>query len=171
METPKTRSLLLSLLLGPIQTYTEAPLSFLCFESSSTQSKYEKNDNSSSFLGGNYTDLLFLQPYSIRRQVAHAFAKALLKANTQSSIYVGTMDGVNFMFGEICSIMVRDQVDGGLFGPKPKIIDGDNIARNVDDIPLDWEDALEEQTLLAKLVHVIKSDESDFEHEFLVIFL
>eukprot|EP00842_Homolaphlyctis_polyrhiza_P000883 jgi/Hompol1/1796/HPOL_004967-RA len=167
----KTRSLLLQLLLSPIQTYHQNVLRILDLPSSATKTDPniatpEGSPSRSLSLGGNYTDLLFLQSYSIRREIAHAFAATALRAAANHGFAVDTVDGVHFLLGEVCTIMVRDQLDGGLFGPKRK-----STALNADvsedpGIPLDWEDAQEEQTFLAKMVHLISSRDQQFEREF-----
>ncbi|KAH6571680.1 hypothetical protein BASA62_003766 [Batrachochytrium salamandrivorans] len=173
----KTKSLLLQLLVGPVQTYHRNVLTILEFPSSSTRGNEPLPDGivRSTCLGGNYTDLLFLQPYSIRRQVAHSFTTHALRAAVNDEFKISTIDGVNFLLGEIGTIMVRDQIDGGLFGAKPMpsfqsnqsdptlSVDlrhgsGSNgmiESKSTDeaDIPLDWEDAQEEQTYLAKMCY------------------
>ncbi|KAH9273428.1 hypothetical protein BASA83_004093 [Batrachochytrium salamandrivorans] len=186
----KTKSLLLQLLAGPVQTYHRNVLTILEFPSSSTRGNEPLPDGivRSTCLGGNYTDLLFLQPYSIRRQVAHSFTTHALRAAVNDEFKISTIDGVNFLLGEIGTIMVRDQIDGGLFGAKPMpsfqsnqsdptlSVDlrhgsGSNgmiESKSTDepDIPLDWEDAQEEQTYLAKMVHLLRAPDDCLEQEY-----
>ncbi|KAH6570140.1 hypothetical protein BASA60_007906 [Batrachochytrium salamandrivorans] len=186
----KTKSLLLQLLVGPVQTYHRNVLTILEFPSSSTRGNEPLPDGivRSTCLGGNYTDLLFLQPYSIRRQVAHSFTTHALRAAVNDEFKISTIDGVNFLLGEIGTIMVRDQIDGGLFGAKPMpsfqpnqsdptlSVDlrhgsGSNgmiESKSTDeaDIPLDWEDAQEEQTYLAKMVHLLRAPDDCLEQEY-----
>ncbi|KAH6570585.1 hypothetical protein BASA62_004276 [Batrachochytrium salamandrivorans] len=94
----KTKSLLLQLLVGPVQTYHRNVLTILEFPSSSTRGNEPLPDGivRSTCLGGNYTDLLFLQPYSIRRQVAHSFTTHALRAAVNDEFKISTIDGVNF---------------------------------------------------------------------------
>ncbi|KAI8854098.1 vacuolar protein sorting-associated protein 35 [Chytridium lagenaria] len=105
-------------------------------------------------LCGNYTDLLFLQPYATRRQVAHAIATACLRSHVAGNFRIGTVDGVDAVFGEVCSVMIRDQKDGGLFGPRRR--EGEDVEEE-EELPLDWEDVVEEQNMVAKLVHLVKA--------------
>ncbi|EGF82306.1 hypothetical protein BATDEDRAFT_693, partial [Batrachochytrium dendrobatidis JAM81] len=149
----KTKSLLLQLLLGPVQTYNSNVLRILDFPSSSTHDSEDASDASSSgvCLGGNYTKLLFLQPYGIRRQVAHAFATHALRAAVHDDFKITTIEGVNFILGEIGTIMVLDE---------------SRYASNEPDIPLDWEDAREEQTYLAKLIHTFRADDNSLDQEY-----
>lgn len=164
-------SSLLQLLLGPIHAYNTNVLTVLQFPSSVTQ---HEGAGSSLSLSGNYADLLFLQPYSTRRQVAHAVATTALRAFTMSGFIVDSADGVNALFGELCSIMIREQKDGGLFGPKPVQIEeeaGPKYAgkAKVEELPLDWEDVVEEQNMVAKIVHLIKTADGDAAKEYLVM--
>jgi vacuolar protein sorting-associated protein 35 len=112
----------------------------------------------STSLGGNYTDLLFMQPYSSRRQVAHSFISHALKAHVNQKFWINSVEGVNFFLGEVLSIVVRDQIDGGLFG---------SISANAEldsQVSIDWEDTSEEQTDLAKFIHIIQKTPN--EHSF-----
>ena len=75
---------------------------------------------------------------------------------------IDSLDSVNAVFGELCSVMVRDQNDGGLFGSKP-VSSSDRTPSSTSSIededvqPLDWDDVVEEQNLVAKMVHLIMS--------------
>ncbi|KAJ3198802.1 Vacuolar protein sorting-associated protein 35, partial [Dinochytrium kinnereticum] len=132
LRTQQTTSSLLQLLLAPISAYRNNPLVLLSFPSSSTQSTTTPTDtiteedatgswgshytsvegspspvagrtrSTSQSLCGNYTDLLFLQPYTTRRQVAHAVAAACLKAGGggPGGFVIGSVDGVDAVFGE-----------------------------------------------------------------------
>lgn len=146
-----TATLVLQLLLGPISTHSKNVLVLLDLPSGSS-SKSNIQCQKSSNLGGNYTDLLFLQPYNTRRQVAHTFISTAVRACKNSKFFISSLDGVNFALGEIANVMVMDQVDGGLFGTMKE-----------DDV-VDWEDASEEQINMAKFVHVIQKTRS--EHTF-----
>ncbi|KAJ3000722.1 Vacuolar protein sorting-associated protein 35 [Globomyces sp. JEL0801] len=156
IQLGSTKSLLLQLLLSPINAYSKNLLTFLKFPSSSCSAPHGLTQKSST-LGGNYTDLLYLQPYTIRREVAHTFAKNALKAAADVKFKISSVEGVNFFLGEVCSIMVRDQVDGNLFGSKASHSSAENAYKDEVDVPLEWEDALDEQTLVAKLVHLFKA--------------
>ncbi|KAJ3194022.1 Vacuolar protein sorting-associated protein 35 [Irineochytrium annulatum] len=118
-------------------------------------------------LCGNYTDLLFLQPFTTRRQVAHAVALAALKGSSGlvESFRIGTVEGVDAIFGELCSVMVRDQKDGGLFGPRRVSAES---PRRGEELALDWEDVVEEQNMVAKLVHLVKA-KGDADKDFMLL--
>lgn len=187
LQTAQTRTSLLQLLLSPIQAYKYNPLMLLSFpsslESRAVIPKLESTNGAggafqqlplSTSIGGNYTDLLFLQPYSTRRKVAHAFARGFIKSSTLvppptehggkvgMPFRIDSLDSVNAVFGELCSVMVRDQNDGGLFGSKP-VSSSDRTPSSTSSIededvqPLDWDDVVEEQNLVAKMVHLIMS--------------
>ncbi|RKO90980.1 vacuolar protein sorting-associated protein 35 [Blyttiomyces helicus] len=171
LRNQQTTTLLLQLLLGPVSAYKANILTVLKFPSSITQTN---GAGQSLSLAGNYADLLFLQPYSTRRQVAHAVASTALRAYSSSGFIISDADGVNAILGELCSIMVREQKDGGLFGPKPIPIPEDGAPRyagraRVEELPLDWEDVVEEQNMVAKLVHLIRTTDGDTDREFMLL--
>ncbi|KAJ3411993.1 Vacuolar protein sorting-associated protein 35 [Chytridiales sp. JEL 0842] len=194
LHTTQTTSSLLQLLLGPISAYKFNPLTILKFPSSATQQLdsteadelYQQTPSGSPgrsqppvstpiSLGGNYTDLLFLQPFTTRRQVAHAFAQSAIRAYALvppepiPPFRIDTVEAVDAVFGEFCSVMVREQNDGGLFGPKQSLggDDRESMRRGaVDELPLDWEDIMEEQDMVAKLVHLVKSRDEDPDEDF-----
>ena len=114
------------------------------------------------FLGGHYSELLLAQTFGIRRQIAHEVAKTALKAALSNGFNISSIEGVNLIFGELCDVIVRDQKDGGLFGQK---IEGE-IGYEA---PIDWEDILEEQSLVSRLIHLIKLEDGDSKVEFEVI--
>lgn len=154
-------TLILHLLLGPISTYSKDLLVLLKLPSGSASGSFV-NGKKSQNLGGNFTDLLFLQPYSTRRQVAHKFISAMLKSCTIHKFQINSIDGVNFVLGEVASVMVRDQVDGGLFGSIPMENAKDlDVSVNEPQVTFHWEDVSEEQINLAKFVHVIQKTQSD----------
>jgi len=159
----KCKGLLLELLLAPIQTYNKNLLILLTMPSSSIQTGI--SDKSIS-LAGNYTDLLVQQPYTIRRRIAHSVAKTILEANTKYNFVINSIEGVDLFFGELCSVMIREQKDGGLFGLR--VSDYEIIKGNYEE-DLDWDDVVEEQTIVAKmlkLVHLSNDDEPDLDKEF-----
>ncbi|KAJ3053033.1 Vacuolar protein sorting-associated protein 35, partial [Rhizophlyctis rosea] len=180
LRHPSTISSFLQLLLGPVAAYSTNILTLLNFPSSVTQQSPDApnpNPNASQSLAGNYADLLFLQPYSTRRQVAHQIATTSLRAFGNHNFLISTPDGVNALFGELCSVMVRDQKDGGLFGPKPVPADPNEPPQpkyaprtvRVEELPLDWEDVVEEQNMVAKLVHLVRSADGDVDKEFMLL--
>jgi vacuolar protein sorting-associated protein 35 len=141
----------LQLLLAPVHAYSHNLLDVISFPSSSTQP-----ERKSPYLAGNYTELLFLQQFPTRRKVAHEVADTLVKNQTLLSSPMA----VQLVFGELCQSMVLDQRDGGLFGEV--LPDGSLPLPGKG--PLDWEDVEQEQSSVAKLVHLsryIKEDEED----------
>ncbi|KAJ3300681.1 Vacuolar protein sorting-associated protein 35 [Borealophlyctis nickersoniae] len=172
LRNSQTISSVLQLLLAPVHAYNANILTVLQFPSSVIQTK---GSGSSLSLAGNYADLLFLQPYATRRQVAHTIASAALRAFTSSGFIVDSADGVNALLGELCSVMIRDQKDGGLFGPKPVVQpEQEGLPKyaprtRVEELPLDWEDVVEEQNLVAKLVHLFRTSDGDADSEFMLL--
>jgi len=159
----KCKGLLLDLLLAPVQTYNKNLLTFLTMPSSSIQTGI--SDKSIS-LAGNYTDLLVQQPFTVRRRIAHSVAKTLLEASVKHNFVINSIEGVDLFFGELCSVMIREQKDGGLFGLR--VSDYEIIKGNYEE-DLDWDDVVEEQTIVAKmlkLVHLGDDDEQDLDKEF-----
>ncbi|KAJ3085078.1 Vacuolar protein sorting-associated protein 35, partial [Quaeritorhiza haematococci] len=222
LHSQQTATHILQLLVSPIHAYQHNILTLLQFPSSSVQRQsssagldqsQQQSDAGAVSLAGHYTDLLFMQPFSTRRQVAHAVAQTCIKAGTlplstptpsqststsapssstpapSTPFKISTVEGVDVLFGELCSVMIREQKDGGLFGPKPVLPSdtGDELlggsgrgsvasagggakrSAMVDELPLDWEDVVEEQGLIARMVHLIKADEGDLDKEFLLL--
>ncbi|KAI9094429.1 vacuolar protein sorting-associated protein 35 [Phlyctochytrium arcticum] len=192
LRSSATSSSVLQLLLSPIHTYNADIMTILNFPSSITQTKKSivgndeddepaeqqqlSADLPSHALGGFYTDVLFLQPYSVRRQVAHAVASTVIRAFNNHGFVIDSVEGVNALFGEFCSVMIREQNDGGLFGPKP-ITQPDTEEgqpkyagrARVEELPLDWEDVVEEQNMIAKMVHLVRTRNHDADTEFTLL--
>lgn len=129
-------------------------MTFLRFPSSISSPNLEGHGKSE-YLGGHFTDLLFLQSFGTRREVAHTAAKCILRSYSEYAYKIDSIDGVNFILGEICSIMIRDQTDGNLFGSFRAV--ADNEYKDESEGPYSWEDALDEQILLAKITHAFRS--------------
>lgn len=181
------------LLLAPVNAYASDILTFLKFPSSASNTNdtnlsyigtFANNEEeelvkpTSVSLGGFYSDLLFMQPFSTRRNIAHTIAKIALKSHTDLNYTINSNDGVNLIFGELCSVLVRDHKDGGLYGAKPKVksvdgfgkVDNENneelqigdisgYDNDEDDLLIDWDDILAEQNLVSKLVQLWKVDD------------
>ena len=159
----ETKKFLLELLLAPIQGYKKNILKFLQLPSARSSPALEGHAKGP-HLGGHFTDFLNLQPFGIRRKVAQEAVSIVLKAHLEDGFLIDSVDGVSLLFGELCNILVRDQVDGTLFGPK-------SVAENdfKDDMThLDWEDIIDEQTNMAQLIHVIRCKENNFLQNALV---
>ncbi|TPX35519.1 hypothetical protein SmJEL517_g02033 [Synchytrium microbalum] len=162
LNNVQTISSLLQLLLAPLSAYHNNILTMLSFPSSSTQC-IDLDERAQRSLGGDYIDLLNMQPFSSRRQIAHTAAQALLRAHSLSAYRVESIDGVNLVLGELCSVMIRDQIDGGLFGPSKTPIPG---RIQGEELPLDWEDVAEEQNLVVRLCHMLKSKDGNPDSDF-----
>ena len=145
-----TISLINQLLLAPISAHCKDLLIFLSLPSGSSNTM--ECEAKSQCLGGNYTDLLFLQPFGTRREIADRFVETALHAAIDHGFKISTVEGVSFFLGEVASIMVRDQIDGGLFGTSV------SKEKQENELLLDWEDAYEEQFNMAKFVHIIKGE-------------
>jgi vacuolar protein sorting-associated protein 35 len=131
--------------------------------------KLSPSDNSvskSDKLGGQYTELLFLLGYGIRRTVAHQAMKVMLHSATEAKFTISTVEGVEFVFGELCSIVVHDQVDGNLFGSYASRKSLENDLKVENEGPFDWEEAVEEQTMVAKVTHLIKAPHQSLNDQF-----
>ena len=79
MQDPLTITAFQHLLLLPISAYSHNILLFLEFSSSSVNNI---NGSNVSTLGGNYSDVLFMQPFSTRTTISDAFMKIALTAST-----------------------------------------------------------------------------------------
>ncbi|KAI8803918.1 vacuolar protein sorting-associated protein 35-domain-containing protein [Cladochytrium replicatum] len=154
LTNSKTTGALLQLLLSPLSAYSANILTLLDFPSCSLNPGAP-----SASLCGNYTDLLNLQPFATRRQVAHAVATTCVRSAAAADFRIDSVEGVNAIFGELCSVMIREQRDGGLFGSR-----GGGYGAE-----MDWEDAVEEQNLVAKMVHLVRSQEDDSDKDFLLL--
>ena len=178
LEAPKTKSLLKDLLMAPIYAYSKNVLKVLNFPSSATNKAFfNAAGPKSESLGGNYTDILFLQSFAVRREIGHVFATHVLRAALLDDIYVDSPEAVHFLLGEVCSVMIRDQFDGGLFGPKKPVVsteeeDDEQLKTRQSmviepELVVDWEDMHEEQTLVAKLIHVVRNNDIETELQLL----
>lgn len=77
------------------------------------------------------------------------------------------MHGVDLILGELCDTIVRDQKDGDLFGCKEVSPSEDEILKIE---KLEWEDIVEEQSMVSRLIHLVKSTDGDANLEFKVSF-
>jgi vacuolar protein sorting-associated protein 35 len=156
-----TVSLLLQLLMAPVNAYGPNLMIFLEFPSSATQPPVEEEPTvdeegaevapattRSQSLAGNFADLLNLQPYSTRRTIAHTVADKLIHYQTP----IASTIQVQLVLGELGNIMVRDQKDGGLFGEAS----ADGQVPQPGRGKLDWEDVTAEQGKVARMVHLVK---------------
>jgi vacuolar protein sorting-associated protein 35 len=91
----------------------------------------------------NYEPLLAQQHYSSRRTIAHDIVNSILKHQT----LIETTEDVNGILN-LCSVLVRDQKDSTM---RP----GNFTSRQ------DEEDYIEEQSWMARLIHLFQSDSAD----------
>ncbi|KAG0252523.1 Vacuolar protein sorting-associated protein 35 [Mortierella polycephala] len=102
----------------------------------------------------NYATLLSFQSYLTRRAISRAVVDSILKNET----FISTPEEVNAVL-EICAVMVCDQKDGG-HNSSPfrntRIHRGDSGS-------VDMEDFAEEQSKLARVIHLFKSDDADVQ--------
>lgn len=94
-----------------------------------------------------YSDLAFQLPFKTRRQLAHAVAATLLEDCDFTPI-LSSVPSINLVFGELLSPMIRDQVDGNLYGPSSG---GSQY---------EWQEIVAEQESIAKLLHKVVLDNS-----------
>ncbi|KAG0057555.1 Vacuolar protein sorting-associated protein 35 [Gryganskiella cystojenkinii] len=102
----------------------------------------------------NFPTLLSLQPYQTRRAIAHAVVGSILKNET----ILSTPEDVNGIL-EICSVMIRDQKDGG-HNSSPFRNSRNNRGESGS---VDPEEFAEEQGQLARIIHLFKSDDADVQ--------
>jgi hypothetical protein len=173
LQLHQTSQVIQKLILCPLIHYATDILQFLHFPSSSSKVPIEERELVN-YLGGNFSAFLIQQPFFIRRKVANEVINVLIHRFLESTndldlFSISSLDGVNFIFGELCSAVVRDQSDGDLYGPINTPVtktDDPVLVTGSDDISLDWEDITIEQEDLAKLVHMCRS--SVAETEFMV---
>ncbi len=100
----------------------------------------------------NYSPLLVQQAFSTRRSIATSIVSSILKNET----YLETPEDVSGIL-DICHVLVRDQTDVGVgmgsTGPTGR------------GIRLDTEDVVEEQGWVARMVHLLRSDDLEVQNE------
>ncbi|KAJ3068878.1 Vacuolar protein sorting-associated protein 35 [Podochytrium sp. JEL0797] len=188
-KDPKTTTSILHLLLAPIETYSHNPLLLLTLPSStkphptSTTPPPHSHPHNSLIEPhptrpttsttpvarcGNYTHLLRLLPHTSRRTVANSIARAMVTASTTSDFLISTASGVEAVFGELCSVLVTDCVDGNVCGavrytlkPAKGVVEEDSgeDESGVGEVALDWDEIVEEQELVARLVQGVGTRE------------
>ncbi|ORY45937.1 vacuolar protein sorting-associated protein 35, partial [Rhizoclosmatium globosum] len=164
LKDTKTMTSILQLLLSPtaIVAATTSP-----YPHNALIEPHPTRPTSTSYCG-NFTDLLRLLPHTSRRKVAHAVAKSAIQsaADPKQLFLIDTCDGVEAVFGELCSVLVTDCVDGNVCGPKHVPMKRGEDGQSVEEQrvlleKLDWEDVQEEQNWIAKLIHTVKSRTAD----------
>ncbi|KAI9492819.1 vacuolar protein sorting-associated protein 35 [Zychaea mexicana] len=134
LHSKATEASLLALLLAPINQYTSV-LTLLALE--------------------NYQLLLALQPFTTRRAVAHAVISSVLKNET----IIGTPDDVYGVL-ELCQVLLCDQKDAPVAtttAASPTYARG----KKPEFTSIEEEEYVEEQGWIAKMVHLLRSDNED----------
>lgn len=136
LHSKATEGNLLGLLLAPIQHYTSV-LYLLAL--------------------ANYQPLLALQPYGTRQSAAHAVVNSVLKNNTIIDIpedVYGTLD--------LCDVLLRDQKDApATSAPSQQNTYGGGMRHKPAELSFEQEEYVEKQGLLARMIHLFKSDNED----------
>ncbi|CEP16622.1 hypothetical protein [Parasitella parasitica] len=135
LHSKATEANLLGLLLAPIQHYSSA-LYLLAL--------------------ANYQPLLVLQPYSTRQQTAYAVVNSILKNTTVIDI----PEDVHGVL-ELCDVLLRDQKDAPVTAAvAPQQSYGGGRQRNME-LSFEQEEYMEKQGLLARMIHLFKSEKED----------
>jgi vacuolar protein sorting-associated protein 35 len=132
LHARSTESNLLSLLLAPVQQYS-SPLILLALS--------------------NYNALLSLQPYATRQQIAEEIIHQLLK----NDIFIDIPEDVHGIL-DLCSVLLRDQKDAPIVPPVPVYT---RRQKKPLELSVEQEDYVEKQGLLARVIHLFKSDDED----------
>lgn len=134
LHHPMTTQNLLSLLLAPIHSYlTVMTLLALPY----------------------YQELLVAQPYASRRSIGHAIVGSILKNET----VIDSPEDVRGVL-DLCHVLVRDQKDRvlpmgqGMMANRPGMAGGGRGQQ-----PYDVEEMAEEQGWIARMVHLLQSDD------------
>ncbi|KAI8339843.1 vacuolar protein sorting-associated protein 35 [Blakeslea trispora] len=139
LHAKTTEANLASLLLAPIQHYSSV-LYLLAL--------------------ANYQPLLALQPYSTRQLVAHAVISSVLKNNTIISI----PEDVHGIL-DLCDVMLRDQKDSPV--PSSAAATHTNAygggRQRAGSLSYEQEEFAERQGLLARMVHLFRSESEDIQ--------
>ncbi|OBZ91942.1 Vacuolar protein sorting-associated protein 35 [Choanephora cucurbitarum] len=139
LHAKATEANLASLLLAPIQHYSSV-LYLLAL--------------------ANYQPLLALQPYSTRQLTAHAVVNSVLKNNTIISI----PEDVHGIL-DLCDVMLRDQKDSPV--PSSAAAANQNAygggRQRAGSLSYEQEELAEKQGLLARMVHLFRSESEDIQ--------
>ncbi|RCH99197.1 Vacuolar protein sorting-associated protein 35 [Rhizopus azygosporus] len=133
LHSKATESNLLSLLLAPIQHYSSV-ITLLALAS--------------------YQPLLALQPYSTRQSIAYAIVQSVLKNST----IIDIPEDVHGIL-DLCDVLLRDQKDVPVSAATLQPAYGSRQKQH--DLSFDQEDYIEKQGLLARMIHMFRSDDED----------
>lgn len=135
LHSKVTESNLLALLLAPITNYPTV-LTLLLLDS--------------------YQPLLALQTYSTRKAVAHAIISSVLRNET----IISEPEDVNGVL-EMCDVLIRDQKDAPVITAAQSPAYGNLRNRKTEFASPEQEELAEEQGWLARMVHLLRSDDED----------
>ncbi|KAH8551312.1 vacuolar protein sorting-associated protein 35 [Umbelopsis sp. PMI_123] len=131
-----TESNLLALLLAPITNYPTV-LTLLLLDS--------------------YQPLLALQTYNTRKSVAQAIISSILRNET----IISEPEDVNGVL-EMCDVLIRDQKDAPVVtAVQSPVAYGNTRNRKAEFISPEQEELAEEQGWLARIIHLLRSDDED----------
>lgn len=133
LHSKATESNLLSLLLAPIQHYSSV-ITLLALAS--------------------YQPLLALQPYSSRQSIAYAIVQSVLKNST----IIDIPEDVHGIL-DLCDVLLRDQKDAPVSAATLQPAYGSRQKQH--DLSFDQEEYVEKQGLLARMIHMFRSDDED----------
>ncbi|KAF8330446.1 vacuolar protein sorting-associated protein 35 [Cantharellus anzutake] len=103
----------------------------------------------------NYSPLLVQQTFATRRSIATSIVSSILKNET----YLETPEDVSGIL-DVCHVLIRDQTDTGVGMGSTGPSGGRGIR-------IDPEDVAEEQGWVARMVHLLRSDDLEVQHELL----
>lgn len=135
LHSKATESSLLALLLAPINHYTSV-LTLLALDS--------------------YQPLLALQPFTTRRAAAHAIVSSVLRNET----VISTPEDVHGVL-ELCDVLLRDQKDAPVATTTATSPMYGGRSRKPEFTSIEDEEYVEEQGWLARLIHLLRSDNED----------
>ncbi|GAA5797062.1 vacuolar protein sorting-associated protein 35 [Helicostylum pulchrum] len=134
LHSKSTEASLLALLLAPIQHYTSV-LTLLAL--------------------ANYQPLLVLQPYATRQSIAHAVVNSVLKNAT----IIDIPEDVHGIL-DLCDVLLRDQKDASASSVTQQT-GYSSMRQKPSELTFEQEEFIEKQGLLARMVHLFKSDNED----------
>lgn len=137
LHSKATEANLLALLLAPIQHYSSV-LTLLAL--------------------ANYQPLLALQPYTTRQSAAYAVVNSVLKNGT----IIDIPEDVHGIL-DLCDVLLRDQKDAPAITTSQQQNNGysSGMRQKPVELTFEQEEFIEKQGLLARMIHLFKSDDED----------
>ncbi len=108
---------------------------------------------SETLVGGNYSSIIFLLPYIPRQKIAVSITNTAIRAFVNNGFKINSAKAVRFFFGEVCGVLMTDQIDGNLYCSLRSEWDTTDVD------PFEWEDISDQQTQIAKLIKIIRPAE------------